>query len=126
MVAAAVLGRARALYAARLNGAASGLPELAFQYRHFVEWQRAWLRTPAAEEQLSYWRAQLEGVTELPLRTDRPRPEMWTGRGARHPIEVLADLVPRHQVAEPSPRRHPVHDTARGISVPSVPIHGAR
>ena len=61
----------------------------------------AWLRTRAAEEQLSYWRAQLEGLTELPLRTDRPRPEMWTGRGATASIAVLAGLVPRHQVAEP-------------------------
>ena len=32
-----------ALYGARLNGAASGLPKLAIQYRHFAEWQRAWL-----------------------------------------------------------------------------------
>ena len=82
-----------ALYTAELKGAPATLPELPIQYRNFVEWQRAWLRTPAAEEQLSYWRAQLEGVAELPLRTDRPRPEMWTGRGARHPIEALADLV---------------------------------
>ena len=41
-------------------------------------------------------------------------------------IEVLAGLVARHQVPEPRPRRHPVHDAARGISVPSVPIHAAR
>jgi amino acid adenylation domain-containing protein len=76
------------LYAATLTGAPAGLPELPIQYRHFVEWQRAWLRTAAAEEQLSYWRAQLAGLTELPLRTDRPRPEAWTGRGARHPLRL--------------------------------------
>ena len=41
---------------------------------------------------MSYWRAQLEGVTELPLRTDRPRPETWTGRGARHPLKLSRTL----------------------------------
>jgi amino acid adenylation domain-containing protein len=77
-----------ALYAASLKGVPAGLPELPTQYRHFAEWQRAWLRTAAAEEQLSYWRAQLAGLTELPLRTDRPRPEAWSGRGARHPLRL--------------------------------------
>ena len=81
-----------ALYAASLNGAPAGLPELPVQYRHFAEWQRAWLGTRAAEEQLSYWRAQLKGVTELPLRTDWPRPEIWTGRGARHPLKLSRAL----------------------------------
>jgi amino acid adenylation domain-containing protein len=76
------------LYAASLTGAPAGLPELPIQYRHFAEWQRAWLRTAAAEEQLSYWRAQLVGSTELPLRTDRPRPQAWTGRGARRPLRL--------------------------------------
>ena len=81
-----------ALYVSNLNGIAAGLPELPVQYRDFAAWQRAWLRTRAAEEQLSYWRAQLDGLTELPLRTDRPRPEMWTGRGARHPIKLSMAL----------------------------------
>ena len=103
MVAAAVLGRARGALYRQIEGAPARLPELPIQYRHFVEWQRAWLRTPAAEEQLSYWRAQLEGVTELPLRTDRPRPEMRTGRGARHPLKLSRTLSRRHQVLEPSP-----------------------
>ena len=80
------------LYAARVNGASSGLPDLPIQYVNFAEWQRAWLRTRAAEEQLSYWRAQLEGLTELPLRTDRLRPEMWTGRGARYPLRLSRAL----------------------------------
>jgi amino acid adenylation domain-containing protein len=84
-----------AFYAAALNGASAKLPELPIQYRHFAEWQRAWLRTRAAEEQLGYWRAQLEGLTELPLRTDRSRPRMWTGRGTRHPVELSIRLSRR-------------------------------
>jgi amino acid adenylation domain-containing protein len=81
-----------ALYGARLKGTSSGLPDLSIQYRHFAEWQRAWLGTQAAEEQLSYWRAQLQGLTELPLRTDRRRPEIRSGRGAQHPLKFSRAL----------------------------------
>jgi amino acid adenylation domain-containing protein len=81
-----------ALYWANLNGTTAALPELSIQYRHFAEWQRAWLQTPAAKSQLSYWQARLEGLTELPLRTDRPRPEIRSGRGARHPLKFSRAL----------------------------------
>jgi amino acid adenylation domain-containing protein len=84
-----------ALYRASLNGAPPLLPALSVQYRHFAEWQRAWLQSPAAEKQLSYWRAQLEGLTDLPLRTDRPRPEIRTGRGARHLLKFSRTLSRR-------------------------------
>jgi amino acid adenylation domain-containing protein len=80
------------LYAASVGGVAPRLPAVPVQYRHFAEWQRGWLRTRAAGEQLSYWRTQLRGLTELPLRTDRPRPEKRTGRGARHPVRFSRAL----------------------------------
>ena len=70
------------------GGLQSSLPELPVRYRHFAEWQRSWLRTPEAEKKLSYWRAQLHGLTALPLHTDRPRPERWTGRGARFQVQL--------------------------------------
>jgi amino acid adenylation domain-containing protein len=81
-----------ALYAGSVGGAAARLPGMTVQYRHFAEWQREWLRTRAAGEQLSYWRTQLRGLTALPLRTDRPRPEKRTGRGARHPVRLSRAL----------------------------------
>ena len=84
-----------AFYLAAQAGESAKLPELTVQYRHFAEWQRAWLRTRAAEEQLSYWRVQLERLTELPLRTDRPRPRTWTGLGARHPVKLSIRLSQR-------------------------------
>jgi acyl-CoA synthetase (AMP-forming)/AMP-acid ligase II/acyl carrier protein len=80
------------LYNAGSKGVPAKLPEIPFQYRHFVEWQRAWLRTPAAEAQLNYWRGRLEGLTELPLRTDWPRPKTWTGGGARLPLTLSRTL----------------------------------
>jgi len=84
-----------AFYTARVKGTPVRVPELPLQYRHFVKWQQAWLRAPAAKEQSSYWRPQLEGVAELPLPTDKPRPQIWTGRGARHPLALSRSLSRR-------------------------------
>jgi amino acid adenylation domain-containing protein len=74
-------------YAAARKKSAAALPAPGFQYRDFAVWQQSWARTTAAQEQLNYWRTQLNGVTTLPLRTDRPRPDVWSGRGARHTID---------------------------------------
>jgi amino acid adenylation domain-containing protein len=81
-----------AYFSAALSGSLTKLPQLSVQYRHFAEWQRAWLRTPAAEQQRRYWRAQLAEMTELSLRTDRQRPEIWNGRGARQPLNFSQTL----------------------------------
>ncbi|MGY3235686.1 amino acid adenylation domain-containing protein [Bradyrhizobium sp. USDA 4448] len=79
-------------YSAARKGSAAGLPSPGFQYRDFALWQQRWAQTPAAKEQLEYWRTQLDGVTTLPLRTDRPRPELWSGHGARHYFEFTKTL----------------------------------
>ncbi|WP_441234056.1 amino acid adenylation domain-containing protein [Bradyrhizobium sp. 930_D9_N1_4] len=79
-------------YAAARKTSAVMLPSPAFQYRDFALWQQNWAQTPAAKEQLDYWKTQLDGVTTLPLRTDRPRPEVWSGHGARHYLEFSKTL----------------------------------
>ena len=79
-------------YAAARKRSAAALPSPAYQYRDFARWQQSWAQTPAAREQLDYWRTQLDGVTTLPLRTDRPRPEVWSGHGARHYLEFSSAL----------------------------------
>jgi amino acid adenylation domain-containing protein len=79
-------------YSAFRKGDTTALPAPSFQYRDFARWQQSWAQTPAAKEQLDYWRAQLDGVTTLPLRTDRPRPEIWSGHGARHYFEFTKTL----------------------------------
>ncbi|MBR0775195.1 amino acid adenylation domain-containing protein [Bradyrhizobium diazoefficiens] len=79
-------------YSAMRKGSAAALSPAPFRYRDFALWQQGWAQTPAATEQLDYWRAQLDGVTTLPLRTDRPRPELWTGHGARHYFEFSKGL----------------------------------
>lgn len=87
-----------ALYPVAANISSATLPELVVQYRQFAEWQRAWLQTPAAEAQRRYWRRQLEGLTELPLRTALPRPEHSMGRGVRHPLRLSRALSRRIKV----------------------------
>ncbi|MCK1739438.1 amino acid adenylation domain-containing protein [Bradyrhizobium sp. 139] len=79
-------------YVAARKASAATLPPPACQYRDFALWQQSWAQTPAAKEQLDYWRTQLDGVTTLPLRTDRPRPEIWSGHGARHYLEFSKTL----------------------------------
>jgi amino acid adenylation domain-containing protein len=79
-------------YSALRKKAAAAPPAPGFQYRDFALWQQDWARTAAAKEQLDYWRAQLDSVTTLPLRTDRPRPPVWSGRGARHYLEFSKTL----------------------------------
>lgn len=79
-------------YSAARKGNAPARPSPSFQYRDFARWQQSWAQMPAAKEQLDYWRTQLDGVTTLPLRTDRPRPEVWSGHGARHYFEFSKTL----------------------------------
>jgi amino acid adenylation domain-containing protein len=81
-----------AFYAANLSGTIAQLPELSIQYRTFVQWQSAWLRSRAAEEQVEYWRKQLRGVSDLSLPSDRPRPEKSTGRGSRYSFKLSRAL----------------------------------
>ena len=75
-----------------IEGKPSPLPELPIQYADYAVWQRAWLQGEALEEQLDYWRKQLEGapaVLELP--TDHPRPAVQSYRGA-----LITGELPNH------------------------------
>ena len=72
-----------ALYTAFVEGKPSPLPELSIQYADYAAWQREWLQGEALEEQLDYWRKQLEGIPAvLELPTDHPRPAVQSFRGA--------------------------------------------
>lgn len=84
-----------ALYNAACNGAPALLPELPIQYRDFSDWQRAWLNADVLEEQIRYWRTQLDGVAALDLPSSRSRGPALDDRGAR-----LHWTVPSHLVAQ--------------------------
>jgi len=83
-----------ALYSAFLVGGSSPLPEPQIQYADYAIWQREWLRGPVLDQQLRYWREQIEGApAELTLPVDRPRPESPTYRGARSDFRLEPGLA---------------------------------
>jgi hypothetical protein len=63
------------LYEGEVRRAPAELPTLSVQYADFAAWQRQWFQGEVLQQQLAYWRKQLQGaplVLELPA--DRPRP----------------------------------------------------
>src|SRR5581483_1948220 len=63
-----------AIYESYLEKQPSPLPELAIQYPDYAVWQRQYLSGPALDQQLQYWKLQLQGAPAvLDLPTDRPR-----------------------------------------------------
>jgi amino acid adenylation domain-containing protein len=80
------------LYESFSSGKPSPLPELPIQYADFAEWQRCWFQDNLLEEQLSYWKTQLEGAPRLNLWTDRPRPPVQTFRGGHQSLLLSPTL----------------------------------
>ncbi len=83
-----------ALYEAYSEGRPSPLAALPIQYADFAVGQREWLRGKVVEEQLSYWKRQLEGapaVLELPA--SRPRPSTQSFRGATETVTISGELA---------------------------------
>jgi leucyl/phenylalanyl-tRNA--protein transferase len=83
-----------ACYSARLLGAPNELPVQQIQPADHAIWQRRWLQGPALQQQLDFWREQLEGapaLLEMPL--DRPRPAVQSRSGRSHCFDVPQPLV---------------------------------
>src|SRR6185312_16315366 len=71
----------------------SPLPETLIQYADFAVWQREWLlQGKVLQDQLSYWRKQLQGVSVLELRTDHPRPPVPSHDGHVHFFQISRKL----------------------------------
>jgi amino acid adenylation domain-containing protein len=85
-----------ALYAAYVNGERSPLAELPVQYADFAMWQQQWLQGEALEQQLSYWREQLQDASPvLELPTDKVRPALQSNRGGHEPFVLGVELSER-------------------------------
>jgi amino acid adenylation domain-containing protein len=83
-----------AFYAAQVSGEQARLPELPVQYADFAVWQREWLQGEVLDEQLSYWREQLQGATGvLELPTDKTRPKVAGGPGAIERFEIAEEVL---------------------------------
>ncbi|WP_253910536.1 non-ribosomal peptide synthetase, partial [Pyxidicoccus fallax] len=82
------------LYQAFVAGRPSPLPELPIQYADYAVWQREWLKGPVLEEQLAWWKGQLEGAPPaLELLTDRPRTTDTSNPGASYRVQLPLELM---------------------------------
>lgn len=71
------------LYDSFCAGIPSPLPHLPLQYADYARWEREWLRGPAQEDHLAYWKRQLaDAQSLLDLPSDRARPAKQTFAGA--------------------------------------------
>src|SRR5437868_3750840 len=83
-----------AFYRAFVTQQSPQVRPLPVQYADFAVWQREWLRGAVLEEQLSWWKNQLQGAPPLlELPTDRPRPATQSFRGANVFHDLGADLT---------------------------------
>lgn len=83
-----------ALYGAFRDGRASPLAPLSIQYPDYAAWQRRWLEGARMEAQLTYWSNTLAGSPALlALPADRPRPPVFSYRGAHHRATFDRGLV---------------------------------
>jgi amino acid adenylation domain-containing protein len=69
------------------------LPPLPLRYTDFARWQAERLAGPRGERGWAYWREALEGVPDLALTPDRPRPALQTWRGLARAAELPADVT---------------------------------
>ncbi|HEY9812314.1 MAG TPA: condensation domain-containing protein, partial [Candidatus Sericytochromatia bacterium] len=69
------------------------LPELPLQYADFAEWQQQWLQGEVLQNQLNYWRQQLEGISTLNLPSNKSQPKTPSYRGAIEFIEVPKNIA---------------------------------
>lgn len=86
----AELGRELAVhYSALVSGTEASLPELPIQYADYASWHRDWFEHKRRTSELAYWSKRLEGLEQLPLNNDLPRPLEQSFRGAalRFPLD---------------------------------------
>jgi non-ribosomal peptide synthetase component F/acyl carrier protein len=89
-----LMGELGKLYEAYERGEESPLPELEMQYGDYALEQREGLRGGKFEQQMEYWKGQLEGMPQvLDLPTDHVRPVRQTFRGGTEVQALRGDLL---------------------------------
>jgi amino acid adenylation domain-containing protein len=81
-----------ALYTTFAAGAPSTLAPLQVQYADYAYWEKEWFDDTVHEEQLAYWRGQLDGVAVLELRTDYVRPWLVSNEGTFETFHLDKEL----------------------------------
>jgi amino acid adenylation domain-containing protein len=85
------------IYQAYFEGRDCPLEPPPIQYGDFSVWQKEFLAGPEIARQLAYWRQRLQGMAELDLPTDRPRPAAKTWNGDLVSVLLTKDLTQRLQ-----------------------------
>ncbi|MEU7633757.1 amino acid adenylation domain-containing protein [Nocardia sp. NPDC049220] len=98
-----------AAYSARVNGSAPTWKPLPLHYADYTLWQREMLgdeQDPSSllARQIRFWRERLADLPErLDLPADRPRPSVFSGRGAAYEFQIDA---PVHEALNRLAHRH--------------------
>jgi len=83
-----------ALYGAFCTQRPSPLPELPITYGDYSEWQRKWFKTAKVQQQLKFWKDELEDAPAvLELRMQRPRSPEQTFEGASQEIPLGDEIT---------------------------------
>ncbi len=83
-----------ALYGAFCTQRPSPLPELPITYGDYSEWQRKWFKTAKVQQQLNFWKDELEEAPAvLELRMQRPRSSEQTFEGASQEIPLGDEIT---------------------------------
>jgi amino acid adenylation domain-containing protein len=88
-----MLHEMQTLYAAFSQGLPSPLAALKIQYSDYARWQRNWLQGEVLQQEVDYWRHELDGVpTLLDLDTNQPRQLMRKVSSARCEVSLSEEL----------------------------------
>ena len=81
------------LYEASCADGEPDLPNLPVQYADYAIWQRRSLQGPTLDRLVDYWKQKLDGIPELGLPLDHPRPAKQTYRGDQFSLRLPDELV---------------------------------
>ncbi len=88
-----LLHEMQTLYDAFSHGLPSPLAELEIQYSDYARWQRDWLQGEVLQQEVNYWKQQLDGVpTLLELDTNQPRQLLRKISSARCEVSFSEEL----------------------------------
>ncbi|MFD9133384.1 amino acid adenylation domain-containing protein [Streptomyces bottropensis] len=88
-----LMGELGHAYTALIEGGEPRFGELPVQYADFAAWQRESLEQGRLEDQLEYWRRQLDGIPMVDIPTDRPRPARRSYAGDTVPLHLSPSVV---------------------------------